>query len=364
VKSSARVAAVILLPVTVLALILAPHLIIFSQSASLFGIVHTWRDWVAVGPLSIFFFVAGLELKAEFTTGIFTDRKRALIPLAAVAGGMIAPALLYLLFAHISGAPLSGWGIPMATDLPLVLAALSFLPVGFVAKVRPFLLALAITDDLGSILVLALRFHQSFSIFYLILLALTFLMYWFAHRQLHGSIQKFVLAIMVAIIWVASLRSGISPTVTAVILALLTPTVSASARTRLWEPIANFIVVPLFIFSALAINLELSLSSLFSPISLSLIAARLIGKPLGIFAGAWLAAQLIPAIPSGLALTRKELWGAGIIASLGLSVSLLFAQLSLNLHDQGLAIIGTLVTVPLAIGAICAYYFFTSETAA
>lgn len=360
-KSSARVAAVILLPVTLFALIFAPHLTFFSHEASLFGIVHSWRDWMAVGPLSIFFFVAGLELKAEFTSGIFVERRRALIPLFAVIGGMLTPALLYLLFAKVSGAPTSGWGIPMATDLPLVLAALSFMPIGFVAKVRPFLLALAITDDLGSILVLAFRFHQGISIFYIALLALAFALYWFAHHHLHGSIQKFVIAVMVGIIWVASLRSGISPSVTAVILALLTPTISELTRSRFWEPLVNFIVVPLFVFSALAITLDLAFASLFSPISLSLVVARLIGKPVGIFCGAVLGALVIR---SGLGLSRTELWGAGIIASLGLSVSLLFVQLSLNLHDQGLAIIGTLLTVPLAVGVIGAYYFFTKATAA
>lgn len=360
-KSSARVAAVILLPTTLLALIFAPHLTIFSHQASLFGIVHTWREWVAVGPLSIFFFVAGLELKAEFTSGIFVERRRIVIPMAAVAGGMAVPALLYLFFASISGAPTSGWGIPMATDLPLVLAALSFLPLPFVTKVRPFLLALAISDDLGSILVLAFRFHQEVSLLYILVLALSFAVYWFGFHHLHGSIQKFVVTVMVATAWLASLRSGISPTVTAVILALLTPAIGAEARASKWEPAVNLIVVPLFIFSALAISLDLSLASIFSPISLSLIAARLIGKPVGIFLGARIAGLVMR---SELGLSGKELWGAGIIASLGLSVSLLFVQLSLNLHEQGLAIIGTLVTVPLAIGLIRVYYFFTKATAA
>jgi NhaA family Na+:H+ antiporter len=355
------VAAVILLPTTLLALIFAPHLTVINSEASLFGIAHTWRDWAALGPLAIFFFVAGLELKAEFTSGLFMNKRRALIPLGAVTGGMLTPALLYILFARITGAPPSAWGIPMATDLPLVLAALSFAPIPFIAKVRPFLLALAITDDLGSIIVLALRFHQEFSFLYLGLLLLMLTLYWVGVRHLHGSIQVFVMAAAALIIWICSLRSGISPTFIAVILALLTPTVSAKVREERWEPAVNFVIVPLFIFTALAISITFNVESIFSPISLSLIFARLIGKPVGIFIGA-LIASYISRTPVGL--NRAELLGCGIIASLGLSISLLFAQLSLNVHDQALAIIGTLLTVPLAVAGIRAYYFFTRETAA
>ena len=354
-------AAVILLPTTLLALIFAPHLTVINSEASLFGITHTWRDWAALGPLAIFFFVAGLELKAEFTTGIFVKKRQALIPFGAVTGGMLVPVLLYIFFARITGAPTAAWGIPMATDLPLVLAALSFAPISFVAKVRPFLLALAITDDLGSIIVLALRFHPEFSPLYLGFLLLMLALYWVAIRHLHGSIQVFVMAAAVLILWICSLRSGISPTFIAVILALLTPTVSAKVREERWEPAVNFVIVPLFIFTALAISINFNARSILSPISLSLIFARLIGKPIGIFLGAQMASALTRT-PVGL--KKAELLGCGIIASLGLSVSLLFALLSLNVHDQALAIVGTLITVPLAGAGIKGYYFFTRETAA
>jgi NhaA family Na+:H+ antiporter len=352
---------VILLPVTLLAIIFASHLTFFATTASLFGIEHSWRDWMVLGPLSLFFFVAGLELKAEFTTGIFVKKRAALIPLGAVTGGMLFPALLYYLFASIGGAPTQAWGIPMATDLPLVLAALSFMPVPFIARARPFLLALAITDDLGSIIVLALRFHQEFSLFYTLLTAMLFLIYWVAIRFLHSGIRNFVMVSSALIIWMTTLRSGISPTVSAVILALITPTLSERTRSERWEPVVNFVVVPAFIFSVLAIDIDFSISTIFSSLSLSLICARLIGKPLGIYCGARLAAALTR---TQIGLSSKELWVCGAIASLGLSVSLLFAQLSLGVADQALAIVGTLVTVPLAIGLIRVFYFLTRETAA
>jgi NhaA family Na+:H+ antiporter len=143
--------------------------------------------------------------------------------------------------------------------------------------------------------------------------------------------------------------------------ALLTPPVSAHVRETRWEPAVNFIIVPVFIFTALAISIDFSVATIFSPLSLSLIFARLIGKPVGIFAGAIIASALSR---TPLGLNKSELLGCGIIASLGLSISLLFAQLSLSVADQGLAIIGTLLTVPLAIAGIKAYYFFTRETAA
>jgi len=111
-----------------------------------------WRNWLLTWPLLLFFFSIGQELRIEFSR--HTDRRHLIAPIAAALGGMAAPALIYLGFSSFTGTPKSAWGVPMATDLPFVLIALSFFPSSHVKRLRIFLLALAIADDVGSILAL------------------------------------------------------------------------------------------------------------------------------------------------------------------------------------------------------------------
>ena len=304
VKWKSRLSAVILLPTALIALTFSAHL----------NFLDGWRHWIAVWPLSLFFYLAGAELHWEFREGFFTDRKKALVVCGAVIGGRATPALIYLFGAGVTHASPGAWGVPMATDLPLVLAALSFLPNRQISQLRPFLLALAITDDIGSVLVLSIGFHQA-----------------------------------------------ISPSLIAALLGALAPTALQGIHEKVLTPIVNYLVIPLFILSALSVKLDLSWGGVGSKVSLSLIIARLIGKPLGIFLGASLIAYLLKIQPP---LNKRNLFMAGALASLGLSVSLLFASISLNGSDQNNAIVGTIVSIPLALIASAIAYFLTRETAA
>jgi NhaA family Na+:H+ antiporter len=304
VKWKSRLSTVILIPVALFAIVFSSHLTFLDN----------WRHWIAVWPLSLFFYLAGAELRWEFREGLFTERGKALVVCGAVLGGMAAPALIYLLGAHLTQAPTRAWGVPMATDLPLVLAVLSFLPNQKMRSLRPFLLALAITDDIGSVLVLSIGFHQA-----------------------------------------------ISPSLIAALLGALAPKTLQGFHERLLSPIVNYLVIPIFILSALSIKLNLTWNSAGSKISLSLIAARLIGKPLGIFLGASLVSLIFKI---GAPLGRRDLALAGVLASLGLSVSLLFASITLTGADEMNAIIATILSIPVALIASAFAYFFTRETAA
>ncbi len=317
VKWKSRLSAVILIPIATIALTRPSLFTFFDHQSSLGGLAAspaTWRHWIAVGPLSLFFYLAGAELRWEFREGLFRDRRKALIVLGSVIGGMAAPALIYLFIARLTGATSAAWGVPMATDLPLVLAALSFFPAKQISALRPFLLALAITDDIGSVIVLGLKFHQS-----------------------------------------------LSPTLIAALIGVIAPAALNSFHKRVLAPLVNYLVVPLFILSSLSAGVKLIGAEASSKISLSLIVARLVGKPLGIYCGARVMSALSK-VP--LPIAELHLALAGVLASLGLSVSLLFADITLTGVNRSDAIAGTVITIPLALVASALFYFFTRETAA
>lgn len=328
----------------------------FDTQITSLGLTHSWREWIAVAPLTIFFFVAGLELRSE----ILNKGRALLIPTAAALGGMLAPALIYISLARIWNFDGSGWGVPMATDLPLVLTAIAFLPPLRQSALRPFLLTLAIVDDGLSILVVAFKFHSDFRVLDLLLFILFTALYALFNRKRFTGAPILVAASALAA-WYFCARSGIHPTVAGVALGLLTFQIKERSVKNFWEPLSNYFVVPLFIFSVFAISADYSWSSITSHESLALIIARIAGKPIGIIIFA-IGASII--LRHRLELSKPDLLFAGFLATLGLSVSLLFAQLSLSGSALSLAIIGTVVTIPIAAIAIVTLYFLTRATAA
>ncbi len=318
---------------------------------------HTWREWISVAPLTLFFFVAGLELRSE----ILDKRRALLIPAIAAVGGMLFPAVIYLGISRGWNFDGAAWGVPMATDLPLVLAALAFLPALKQSALRPFLLTLAIVDDGLSILIVAIKFHSEFSLPFALFAISTLVIYGLLIRQKSHPIIFTAIALAAILTWYFCARSGIHPTVAGVALGLLTFRINPPSVKNFWEPLSNYFVVPLFVFSIFAIHVDYSWNAIASHESLALVIARLAGKPLGIIICALLTAKILQ---HSSELSPKNLILAGFLATLGLSVSLLFAELSLSGSALLLAIIGTVVTIPLAFAAIALSYFLTRETAA
>ena len=354
-----RASAILLLPVALLSLLLAQlhQLNFFSHSLSAIGQQMSVREWVSAGPLVIFFYVAGLELRRELISG---GNKRAAIlpPVGAALLGMAIPALLYFFGAHTFDANPAAWGVPMATDLPFALAVLTLIGGRGFLRLRTFILVLAIADDVGSIAVIGLKYHHHFALLPFILALISIGLAWSFQRIKHFG----ALAIIPAVIgWGFFLACGIHPTVYGVLLGVSTTSKNIQGALRRWEPISSFVAIPLFLFAALAIELNWPANSRLGKLITLLVLARLLGKPLGIALGAQIAAKLFKV---ELQLSKSALWLAGGLGTLGFSVSLLFAELSLNGADQQAAVIAIFLTLPLALLGLGSYYFFTRATAA
>lgn len=336
--------ALLLVPCALISLVLAQistgFVSALAQPLPLLGISLTASQWVADALLAIFFFVVGAELTHEFEKD--RSANHIITPLLGALGGMALPALLYLAFASIFNAPAGAWGIPMATDLPISLALLALVGVKK-AQTRMFLLALAIFDDLGSIFVIEFRFTYNLAWSWLGLAIIGALLYAFLLRTTAPIAVSVVIAIVV---WYCTYQSGIHPTVAGALLGVLVPALRASNAIKIWEPFTNYIVLPLFVFTALAIPLELDGKLLTHPIVLALVCARIFGKPLGIMAGV-LVARKIFSLHSEL--DWLDYWKVAVLGTVGFSVSLLFAELSLSEVDRAPAIAGILLTLPIAI---------------
>ena len=298
------------------------------------------RDWITTGPLVLFFFLAGIELRAELLDGAFRKRFSFLIPFSAAIGGMIAPALIYYVIARNSSAPESAWGVPMATDLPLALLALSLLARSVSNRIRGFLLALAIADDLGSIIVVAFVYHHHIDLPRLLICTLLLLVFW-------KTAPRFPLvALLIGIItWGIFKESGIHPTVIGVALGLLVNHKESEWLVEKITPVINYVVIPAFIFTTLWIPWKLSSDLIFGPIVLGLILARLIGKPLGI----WVFGNLAMKATGHCVIAKRDLFLVGTLGTIGLSVSMLFANLAELGQDLNGTLLGVLITLPLAL---------------
>lgn len=334
------------------------------------------RHWINDGLMVLFFFVVGLEIKREALRGELAGRDRALLPVFAAIGGMIVPALIYAAFnAGRDGA--RGWGIPMATDIAFALGILALLGRRIRPQLRILLVAMAIADDMGSILVIVFFYSGTVALGWLAaaagLLALMYVMRLLGIRRIAAYVPAALL------LWLATLESGLSTTLAGVVLALLTPlhehygpsawrshlqTLStlfhsserrdAELRARssgrdgesplerletLVHPYASFLIVPLFALANAGVSLDAASieDSLTSATTLGIVLGRLVGKPLGILLFSWLAVR------SGLAsLPQSVRWvhmlGLGLMGGVGFTVALYVNALAFSqdtLVDQG-----------------------------
>ena len=295
----------------------------------------TIQEWTADALLAIFFFVIGCELKHELVVGTLSKPRQAVLPVAAALGGMAVPALLYVAISRGGAADaVNGWGIPMATDIAFALAVLAVLGRGLPSGVRTFLLTLAIVDDLGAILVIALFYSAGLSLEWIAVSALLLALFALAQRQRITSPLIYVpLALAV---WYAVHAAGVHATIAGVALGLLmrvkkdpgesdAPVDRATAR---FHPISAAIAVPLFALFAAAVDLRsIDLSSVISsPILLGVFVGLVVGKPVGIILAARLATALGAKLSPGVQWMDIALIGA--LAGIGFTVSLLISELA------------------------------------
>lgn len=324
------------------------------------GLNLTIAHWAADAFLAIFFFVAGLELKHEFTHGSLAQRKQAVVPIIAAISGMIVPALVYVALAPGESAALDGWAIPVATDIAFALAVLAVAGRGLPLELRAFLLALAVVDDLGAITIIALFYSEKTDLLFIALTVALLFLYAFLQRK---NLTRWYLLVPLALaIWWSTYQSGVHATVAGVLIALLTklkgkdgrPSPAEIAELRV-RPISVGIAVPFFAFTAAGVDLrELGIETISEPISVAVIAGLVIGKPVGVLLATYLLTRFTSA-KLNENLKWADLIGVGLLAGIGFTVSLLIAELSFADGSGALAagkigiLVGSLLSATLAI---------------
>ena len=298
-----------------------------------------WREtlptleWIKEGLMTLFFFVVGLEIKQEVATGELSSPRRLALPAAAAAGGMIAPALVYLAIAG-RGQAAHGWPVPTATDIAFAVAALSIFGRRAPPALRAFLLALAVADDLGAVVLIAVLFTHGLDTSALALAgaALGFM-------ALLGRWRGAPAALYVAgaaVLWAATLRSGVSPAVAGAAAAMTLPTAprrpgergAAERVCAALHPWSAYGVLPLFAFAAAGVSLTgLAPAALLGATPLAVAAGLLIGKPLGVTGGAALAVALrLAKRPDGV--SWSDVAAVSLLCGVGFTMSLYLTALA------------------------------------
>ncbi len=287
--------------------------------------------WINDGLMAVFFLQVGLEIKRELLEGELSDIKKSSLPILAALGGMIVPALIYILF-NYNSIGLNGWAIPMATDIAFAVAILSLLGRRIPLSLKIFLTALAIVDDLGAILVIAIFYTQSLQFAYLFYAFAVLIILYLLNVSRVKSISIYVP--FGILLWFFIYKSGIHATIAGVLFAFMIPTnkgniISPLERLEhiLNRPVAYFIM-PLFALSNTDIIFSTQLfQSLTQPIGLGIIFGLVFGKVTGIVSFAYLSIKLkLSELPSGT--TWKQLIGAGFLGGIGFTMSVFIALLS------------------------------------
>ena len=294
--------------------------------------------WAADGLLAIFFFVAGIELKHELVEGSLKDKRVAAVPIAAAIGGMIVPAAIFASF-NFGTATASGWGIPMATDIAFALAVLAVAGRNLPIELRAFLLTLAVVDDLGAILVIAIFYTASLNFLALgVAVGGLFIFGMLQRKRVTGWYFYLPLA---AVIWAALHESGIHATVAGVAMGLLMNLKQTDRVLHRVHPLSAGFAVPVFAFFSAGVfvqGLDWA-QTLTSPLALGIMLGLVLGKPLGVVGTAWLVARF-----SKASLSKSMSWWdvatIGTLAGVGFTVSLLINELAFD--DAAAKEVGTL----------------------
>lgn len=290
------------------------------------------QQWAEDGALSIFFFLAGLELKRELVVGSLRRPADAFVPVLAACAGVAVPALLFALVNRGTD-NLGGWAVPAATDIAFALAILAVVGSGLPAQLRAFLLTLAVVDDLLLIVVIALFYTGHLHLVALVGAAAAFAAYaLLQHRRVRSSVVYVPVAVLA---WVGVHESGVHATVAGVVLGLLTRVRPDSRESRSpaerlehrISPLSSGVAVPLFALMSAGVPLSGGLGLLRDPIVLGVLAGLVVGKPIGILGGSWLVTRF-PRASLEESLEWRDLGGVGVVGGVGFTVSLLVADLS------------------------------------
>ncbi|MGK4440980.1 Na+/H+ antiporter NhaA [Yersinia proxima] len=296
--------------------------------------------WINDGLMAIFFLVVGLEVKRELMEGSLAGRDKAVFPAIAALGGMLAPALIYLLFNGADEVTRQGWAIPAATDIAFALGVMALLGNRVPTSLKVFLLALAIIDDLGVIIIIALFYTHEVSLQALGIAAAAIALLGYMNWRGVGKTSAYLLVGVV--LWVCILKSGVHATLAGVIVGFMIPLHTKDKRSPSeslehgLHPWVAYLILPLFAFANAGVSLQgVSLSGLTSLLPLGIASGLFIGKPLGIFTFSWLAVKLgVAKLPD--AINFKQIFAVSVLCGIGFTMSIFIASLAFEGADMAL----------------------------
>lgn len=296
------------------------------------------RHWTNDGLMAVFFFVVGLEIKREILSGELSTLQKASLPIAAALGGMIVPALIFAAF-NWNNSSIRGWGIPMATDIAFAIGVLSLLGKRVPHSLKIFLTALAIADDIGAVLVIALFYTSQISWVYLLLgLVILSTLYAFNKFEMKKTVPYLIVG---SLIWFMFLRSGVHATVAGVLLAMVIPSSVGTKLEHILHPWVSFGIMPIFALANAGVTLAGGSNT--HPIVYGIIAGLVLGKQIGISLFSWLAVHFkFALLPNEM--IWKQLYGVSWLGGIGFTMSLFIANLAFGESiELELAKVGILV---------------------
>jgi NhaA family Na+:H+ antiporter len=304
-----------------------------------FGLKLSVHHWINDLLMAIFFFFVTLEIKREFIEGELSNLKKALLPIIGAVGGMVIPALIYIIINFENNITLNGWAIPSATDIAFSLGILSLLGSRVPISLKIFLTALAIIDDLGAILIIAFFYSGDLSISYLSLILISYIFLLILNKF---GVKKFVPYLIVGtFMWFFTYKSGIHATIAGVLLATSIPhRVKDKGYSLLIKlehaisPYVAFIIMPIFAFANAGVSLEgLSLLSLLQPVPLGILLGLFVGKQVGVMVFSFFAVKFgVAQMPNNS--NWASLYGVSVLTGIGFTMSLFVGNLAFAENTQ------------------------------
>jgi len=324
--------------------------------------------WINDGLMAIFFFLVGLELKREMLEGELTDRRNIILPGIGAIGGMAVPALIYVYFNHGDPRAMDGWAIPAATDIAFALGVLALLGSRVPTSIKIFLTSLAIFDDIGAIIIIAIFYTAKLSLTALVIVACCIPVLAVLNRRHSESNSLYILVGVV--MWVAMLKSGVHATLAGVIVAMFIP--MRSVNNPDYSPLKDmeddlhavvaFFVLPVFAFANAGISFAgIGSDQLLHPVPMGIALGLFIGKQVGVFGFCWLAIKAgMTKLPSGM--TWSSLYGTAALCGIGFTMSLFIGSLAFEETDVSSAFDDRLGIILGSIASGILGYFILNAT--
>ena len=332
-----------------------------------FSINKTLIHWINDGFMAVFFVLVGMEVKKELFEGTLSSYRQAIFPAIAAVGGMIVPALVYWFITKQDPSLANGWAIPMATDIAFALGIMALLSKQVPLPLKIFLLALAIIDDLGAIVVIALFFSHELSVQALIFSGISILtLVLLNHFRVSALCAYMVIG---AILWASVLKSGVHATLAGVIIGFCIPLKGKKGERPLHDfehilaPWSSFVILPLFAFANAGVSFDgIDVSMISSPLLLAIACGLIIGKPVGVFGFSYISVKFgLAKLPDGI--NFKQIFAVAVLCGIGFTMSMFLASLAFD-ADAGESV-NTLSRLGILLGSTVSAtlgYLFLKQT--